>query len=382
MITRLTCRRQLFILAPLLLVIISSCKKDDFSATSANSIGIIRSTNSFVKGQVRLGIYEMDSSIYKLLYMGVTKIGTKSINYGLVFDTGSGGMEIDANGIVPPSMITSSGFDFTGDSTVVNGITITSEESIFIYGADNASRSTVYGNLAYASVTIGEEDGNIVIKRLPFFMYYKAVDAAGKQLPAHSFDILGVSPEYDIIFGNNEHITSPFSYFDPGNGLIKGFKMAALGTNNFSADGTYVPDAVIVGLTLSDLSSPGLIISPLSQTQLQGDLPFIQSTINYDNKSVSASVIFDTGTDPYNYIPDKTATASILLLQPGQPVSLATTSGFKYNYTTSATGNLTYIENPVTSGASFSIMGLSFFLNNDYLLDYTHHQMGFRNHVN
>lgn len=373
-----TYRLPLYILAPLLLVIISSCRKDGLAVISANTG---RSANVFANGPVKLGIYEMDSSIYKLLYMGVTKIGTKSINYGLVFDTGSGGMEIDANGIVPSSMITSSGFDFTGDSTVVNGITITSEESTFIYGDDNASRCTVYGNLAYAPVTIGDDDGNVVIERLPFFIYYKAVDATGKLLPAHSFDILGVSPEYDIIFGNNDHITSPFSYYDPGNNFIKGFKMAALGNNNFSSDGTYVPGAVTVGLSSSDISSPGMTMSPLSQTQIQGDLPFIQSTINYNNKSVSASVIFDTGTDPYTYIQDKTATASISLLQPGQPVSLATPSGFNYSYTTSATDNLTYIENPATSGASFSIISLDFFMNNEYLLDYTHHQMGFRNSV-
>jgi hypothetical protein len=76
--TRLTCYRQLFILAPLILVIISSCKEDDPSVTSANSIGIMRSTNSFTKGQVKLGIHEMDSSIYKLLYMVSLKLALKA----------------------------------------------------------------------------------------------------------------------------------------------------------------------------------------------------------------------------------------------------------------------------------------------------------------
>ena len=68
----------------------------------------------------------------------------------------------------------------------------------------------------------------------PFFLYYKADDGKGNTFAPHEFDVLGVSSEYDVTFPNNAHITSPFNYFDPGEGLIKGFKMPALGTNSFS----------------------------------------------------------------------------------------------------------------------------------------------------
>lgn len=311
--------------------------------------------------------------------MNVSKIGTQTVNYGLVFDTGSGGMVIDANGILPPSMITATGFNFTGDSTVVNGITITSETATVEYGADNNSLTKVYGNLAYASVTIGETNGNIVIARLPFFLYYKGVDANGIVQPQHYFDVLGVSPQYDITFSNNAYITSPFSYFDPGTGLTKGFKMAALGTSNFSLNGNYVPGVVTLGLTPADLSSSsGFTMSQLSFTQADGYYPAIPATITYKSKNVAAQVLFDTGTEPYSYIEDRTASGTSLLPQ-NTSVNVAASSGFNYAYTVSATDNLTYVENPATTGGQISIMSLEYFLTGEYLIDFTNHRLGLKN---
>ena len=80
----------------------------------------------------KFGLYEADSSIYKLVYTFVSKIGTKDVSsadYDLLFDTGSGGLVIDAHGIIPGSMISSTGISFSGDSTVVNGITIYNQKS-------------------------------------------------------------------------------------------------------------------------------------------------------------------------------------------------------------------------------------------------------------
>ncbi len=142
-------------------------------------------------------------------------------------------MVMDANGILPASMITSSGFTFTGDSTVVNGVTVTNQIATVEYGDDSASVSKVYGNQAFADVTVGDNNGNVVIKRLAFLIYYKATDAGGTAYPEHEFDTFGVNEEYDVTFPNNDFITSPFSYFDPGNGLTRGFKSYPLNAADF-----------------------------------------------------------------------------------------------------------------------------------------------------
>lgn len=360
----------LLISVSFLLLAIASCKKNN----NNNNGSIIPPATPTM-----LGLYGADSSIYKLLLIAVSKIGTQPVNYGLVFDTGSGGMVLDANGILPASMITSTGFNFTGDSTVVNGVTVTSQTAIVEYGNDSASVSKVYGNQAFADVTVGDNNGSVVIKRLAFLIYYKAVDAGGTVYPAHDFDTFGVNEEYDVTFPNNDFITSPFSYFDPGNGLTRGFKMAQLNAANFSLNATYIPGAITLGLTAADLSSS----SGFTTTQLpffagEGYGPINQATVTYNNKSFQSFILFDTGTDPYSYIEDPTLVGNLKLLPANTAITADLNFGFNYNYTTTTTDNLTFVENPTTSGANISIMGLEAFLNIEFMIDFTDHKLGLK----
>ncbi len=367
-------KKLLFIAGSLLLFFVASCKKDNNNNNNNKQNVTPTATPKTI------GFYGVDSSIYKVLLMNISQIGTQPTNYDLIFDTGSGGLVIDANGILPASMITSTGFNFTGDSTVVGGVTITNQTQIVEYGDDNATTSKVYGNLAYANVTVGDQNGNIVVKRLPFFIYYKAVNSKGVVDPIpHDFDVLGVSSEYDITFDNNAYITSPFSYYDPGTGLTKGFKMTALGTSAFSQDGTYDPD-VTLGLTAADLSSGGFSLSPLQFETGEGYLPIFKAKLAYGGgASFTGYVLFDTGTEPYSYLQDPSAGTNPVLLSSGSNVSISLTNAtFQYSYTTSNNDNLTYIENPTNSGSVVSVVSLDFFENNSYLLDFQNNQLGLK----
>src|ERR1700694_182317 len=88
----------IFVALLFIVMLISACKKDNHTPTPTPAPASLAT----------LGLYELDSSIYKRVFIVVTKVGTKTVNYPLVFDTGSAGMTIDANGILPASMITSS----------------------------------------------------------------------------------------------------------------------------------------------------------------------------------------------------------------------------------------------------------------------------------
>jgi hypothetical protein len=360
--------KSLAVLSAGFLMLMASCKKDSKSSQVTPAIAT----------PTTLGVYGVDSSIYKELLMAISKIGTQTVNYDLIFDTGSGGMVIDGNGIVPASMMTSSGFNFTGDSTVVNGITITKQTSMIEYGADSASLTKVYGNLAYAPVTLGDVNGNTVITRLPFFIYYKAVDNNGTKFSPHDFDIFGVSNEYDITFANNVYITSPFYYFKPGNGLTNGFKMGKLNSASFSYNGTYDP-IISLGLTSSDLSSSsGFTMSQLYFYAGDGYAPIIPATVTYNGKSVSTQILFDTGTDPFNYIEDPTLKGGVITLPSNSPLKVTTTAGFSYSFTTSDTDNLTFVENPNTAGGGVTVLSLENFLNIQYMLDFTNNKLGLK----
>ncbi|WP_040626191.1 pepsin/retropepsin-like aspartic protease family protein [Mucilaginibacter paludis] len=323
---------------------------------------------------VKLGLYEYASGSNKRIFIPITQIGNKPVTYYGIFDTGSTGMTIDATDILPASMITSNGIQFTGDSVNINGITVTSQQATISYG-DLLSSTKEYGYLAYAPVTLGDANGKITTKRIPFFLYYKIIDETGKQLAAHSSDVFGVGPGVSYA---NKAIASPLSYFDLRTGTTNGFKLATLNTSGFNSNGTYVADLLTIGLTGADLSSAGFIIHPLSNLGSGGYSPNIPATITYNGKSISAQVLFDTGTPSITIIEDRTANA-LGSLPANSVVTVTTNKGFTYQYTTNSTGNLTAVQNPNNSGDTRTIFSLDFFISNEYLTDYSNHQIGLKN---
>lgn len=323
-----------------------------------------------------LGLYEYASGTNKRIFLPITKVGTQAVTYYGIFDTGSTGLTLDANGILPASMITSSGITVSGDSVLVNGITVTSKTSVMSYG-DKTSLTKEYGNLAYATITLGDQAGNITTKRIPFFLYYKIQNVTtGAIAAAHSADVFGVGPGSSYAFSA---IASPLSYFTTTTGQTSGFKLATLGSIGFTSTGTYVAGLLTIGLIGADLSSSsGFIMHPLTYNSTAGYLSNIPATITYGSQSTSGQVLFDTGTPSVSIIEDNKATG-VGALPANTLVTVTTNKGFVYSYTTSSTANLTSIENPNITGDYRTIFALDFFVTNEYLVDYTNHQIGLKN---
>ena len=347
-----------FILAGL----ITSCKKDHTAAPTPVPIAT-------------LGLYEAQSTIYRRVYIPVSKIGTVEHIYYSVFDTGSSAMTMDADGLIPASMITSSGITITGDSLLVNGITVTKQTATLTYG-DATSGTKEYGNLAYAIITIGDANGSVTTKRIPFFLYYKAVDTkTGTKLGAHENDVFGVGPNTSF---SGLAMASPLSYFTTAANVTQGFKLSKFNKTAYSASGTYVADLLTIGLVPNDLTSAGFIMHSLAHTSA-GYSPNIPATINYNGKSIQGSLLFDTGTPAFVNIEDPNAATNQTTLPANTPVSITTTSGFSYQYTTTSDDNLTQVLNPSFTNDPRTIFSIDFFADNEFLLDYTNHRIGLKN---
>ncbi|MDB5031650.1 hypothetical protein [Mucilaginibacter sp.] len=347
-----------------------SCKKDN-TVPPANTIS---DPVNFAK----LGLYEQIGGSTRRIFIAISQIGSQPLAspYGLVFDTGSTGMTIDANGILPASMITANGLIVAGDSVNVNGITVTSQQALITYGGVDGSVQE-YGNLAYATVQLGDGHGSITTPRIPFFIYYKIVNTTtGKPLAAHSADVFGVGPGVSY---TSRLIGSPLSYFKLGANITNGFRLAVLPSSGFNTTATYVPDLLYIGLTPKDLSGSNFIMHTLSYNAISGYLPNITSTVTYGGTSTSASILFDTGTPTTSIIENSAATANVANLPINTVVSFTTSQGFNYQYTVTSTANATEVENPSYSLDTRTIFSIDFFLNNEYLLDYTNHRIGLKN---
>ena len=346
-----------------LIILAESCSKDKV---------IVKPV--VTNNQVTLGLYQYGADSGRRVFIPITKVGTQTVNYLSVFDTGSAGMTIDAHDIIPASMITNSGFNFTGDSVVVNGITITSQQSVISFG-NNTGLTKEYGNLAYASITIGDQNGNTSAKRVPIFLYYKVVNSGKAVTLTHTLDIFGVEPGSSSA---NAAINSPLNYFNNNSAVTNGFRLAALKSNSFGIQPTYVASLLTIGLTSSDLTTDGFIMHPFSTANgvISANIP---STITYNGQSVSTNVLFDTGTPFISTIENRFAVNATGQLPANTVVTITTNMGFTYTYTTTSTTNLTAVANPSVTGDYRTIFGIDFFTGNEYLTDYTNRQIGLKN---
>lgn len=359
---------QVLLLAFALTISFTACKKNGTSPG-----GTVEPPPSPL---ATLGLYQYGDGTNKRIFIPISQIGTQKVTYYSIFDTGSSGMTVDANGLLPASMITSNGIQVTGDSVVVNGITVTNKTATMSYG-DLTGSTKEYGNLAYAPITIGNSAGTVTTKRIAFFLYYKIVDGNGKELPQHSADVFGVGPSTGFTYSA---IVSPLNGFTLPAKVASGFKLAKLPATNFNTTGAFVTNLLTIGLVPDDLaSSSGFIMHPLTLGSIGGYSPNIPATVTYGGTSVAAQILFDTGNPSVSIIENSKETRTLGKLPANTQVTITTNKGFVYKYTTTNTGNLTQIQNPNISGDYRTIMSLDFFIDNQILTDYTNHQIGLKN---
>ena len=360
-----------FLLAVLFFTI-TACKKKSDDTPAPAIVYKPLATLDLVK-------YAPTTSTNKRIFMPVTKVGTASITItSLVFDTGSAGMTFDANGTIPASMITDNGITFTGDSVVINGITITSTQGIMSYG-DATGTTREYGYLAYAPITIGDANGTATANRVPMFLYYKITDGNGVKYTGgpHANDVFGVGPGVSYA---SKLILSPLTYFTMPAGVTSGFRITALGTTGFTSTGTYATSSLVLGLIPADLSTAsGFIMHPFGTSTYYTYTANIPATITFNGNSIAATVLFDSGTPSVTVIEDKNASSTIGSLAAGTTVTVTTSKGFTYTYVTASTGNLTAVQNPNNTQDTRTVFALDFFQYNEYLTDYTNHQIGLKN---
>lgn len=346
-------------------LIFSSCSKSTPGET-VNSVSAIKPISAIKLSGVVV------SGVSKKLTISVSTVGVVPVAKDVTVSTIGAGLEIDAQGILPASMITSSGIAVTGDSILYNGITVTNKTFVVTHG-DLLSNTKLYGNLAYATITFGDGATMLTTLRIPFFLYYKALEPSGTQMAAHAADLFGIGPGFS---NGSKSIASPLSYLPITGGQISGFKLSLV---NFNSN-TSQCALLTVGLTPSDLeASAGFNLHPLSPLISGGYANYVTGTIVYNGTTFIGPMAFSTGYTSSSVIQDPKFTgAGYSSLAANSSVRIVTNNGFNYLYTVSNAANATVIEAPTNSGENRSIFGIDFFVNNEFLVDYTNHQIGLK----
>lgn len=365
-----------------LIFVLNSCRKNDATLSADQA------STSVISSPVVLDLLpaQNQSAGDRRLFMPVVQVGTNKTGFTLIFDTGSEGIVFSATALFPASLIADTGMVINSpDSAVIDGITITSVKVSSTYGEPPATR-TFYGNIAYASMVLGDQAGSVITERLPFMLVYKGVNnqtGAAVAVDSSSNGIAGVissgftAGEASAIVTTRANIKSPLNYLDYSGNVYAGFMLEPLSGIGWTAtpSNATTPASKLLTIGLTQATESGFSLQ--TQRLDAGNVydPDIVGTIGYNSQSIAnSSVVFDTGT-PVGFDIYNASEGGSTQLPAGEAVQLSTGQGFDYSYTTDAVIYQTIVS---STGQTRSIFGIDFFLNNYYLLDYTNHYIGLK----
>lgn len=314
------------------------------------------------------------------LYLPIRYIGTAKVKLKVVFDTGSQGLILDAKRLLPASLVADTGIVIGDkDSLVLNGITVTRTKTKSRYGG---TRSYA-GNIAYASIVIGDKMGQVRTKKMPFILVYHGVyDLTGKpaQVDQHCDGIAGVSSGGEMKVGlvlKRENVVSPFNYLSFGNRVEAGFILAPLDRVKWervsSMEGKSAVPLLTVGIT--EQEKEGFVLH--RQQTLNGRFyPYVKGIISYSGLVISPSyVLFDSG-NPAGGVIYEPDTAKKGRLNAGVAIRFVSDEGAIYDYAANNSDYKTTLDS--RKSKSVSIIGISFFLEHSFMLNYSSHTIGIK----
>ncbi|WP_435256486.1 hypothetical protein ACSBLW_10005 [Thioclava sp. FR2] len=163
----------------------------------------------------------------RLVHVPLMKLGDKEIGQPLLLDTGSSGMSIDCEFVLPKEMCSLDGIKIDQE-TSINGIVVTTQKVEAHYGG-----SIHYGHLARAKVWLGDETASVSTEQpISFMIRTKVVRRSDGQVVGGKLwpkGMLGISPigRVDV----KGEITSPLNAVAVPEGLHKGYSIGDLGSD-------------------------------------------------------------------------------------------------------------------------------------------------------
>ena len=377
----------------------------------ANVTNIAVVCNTAFSTPTTLGVIPVgpSSSGYRVL-LPISMVGDSNVVLSAVLDTGSGGTVLNALDIFPPSMVSASGFIFPAGQTSMTyeGITVTNVGAVRTYGGQSTEMTMDSGNIGFAQLTF-ESGASIATKAVPIlFVYQTNVNGVAKGSTSLS-NLVGVNataspftvPNSVLPAGSSPPycspsttttclVASPFRYFTFTATASEGFVLNKVTLNNCSSTpvgSCPVQNALVLGLN-SDLTSG------FNTTQLTGcttpNSPDLQDemvcsqvvqgvTVASGGASFSGPAIFDSGEPDIRLSVPQGSNFPVTpsTLASGTIVSVTTPSGFAYQFST-GTGYLTTGVVQADDNSDFSNLGIEFFTQNSFLLNYANGVEGWK----
>ncbi|WP_374373184.1 hypothetical protein [Dongia sp.] len=302
----------------------------------------------------------------RMLYVKVLTLGQRAVNQPLLFDTGSVGVTIDCDVVLPAKLCSTEGIAVSRE-TEVNGITVTTRKIVARYGTYDE-----YGHLAFATLEFGSPLRPVKTDRpMPFLIRYKKVRRDTGEIvggPLWPKGIFGISPVGSQADG---HLKSVFDFLTFGAGVDRGYVVAPIGTQwractNEAAD---CPEVTSFEVGILDRVRSGFAARPMRASPSDHFWPLIDTclTIDVDGTPNCLPTLFDTGNSTIVVGGDDRPPAAIGTLLTVDIPSVATWR-ITANYDPEIEFNAT---------SDVHVIGIRYFEKNSLLIDLERDEVGF-----
>jgi hypothetical protein len=229
----------------------------------------------------------------RMLYVNIHALGDQKVDQPVLFDTGSAGLTIACEVVLPAKMCSEDGIRITKD-TEINGIVVTTKRVVAFYGSYEE-----HGNVARAKVTIGTSQNSVTTSSaIRLLIRYKKVRISDRRIvggPLWPKGMFGASPIGGI--GPDQSIQSPLNSVEVGDGLHQGYVVRPVGRSwsictNEEGNCPVVP-ALQIGIAPNDRDL--FYFSKIGRANPRHNFPTIAACLEFRNFSSCKPTLFDTG---------------------------------------------------------------------------------------
>ncbi len=333
-------------------------------ATSAQSGDERSSTVPLIKLE-----YPGKPTNIRMLYVKVISLGDHAVNQPLLLDTGSSGMTIDCESVLPSNICSDKGINITQDQAI-DGVTVTTREVVMKYAIYDE-----YGNLAYARLTFGSPGSPVSTNvSVPFLLRYKTVRRSTGEIvggPLWPKGVFGISPVGGG--GPDDVIKSPIDFVNVGTNLHRGYSLSPIGTKwkVCTNEGGNCPQVKALNIGVSEEMKKGFSVQRWKEASWRYNFPTVDSCLSWGSTPICHPTLYDTGNSTIMVVGD--ASKPRTSLSTGTKVLVKTEGLDDWNFTT------TYKpEVEIVPGLEHNVVGIRYFEKNSLLLDFETREIGLR----
>lgn len=305
----------------------------------------------------------------RMLYVRVLALGNRRVDVPLLFDTGSAGITIACESVLPTHYCSTDGIKIK-KNLELDGLTVTTRRIVSQYGTYDE-----YGNLAFARIRFGSEASSVTSSEaVPLLIRYKKVRRATGEVvggPLWPKGIFGVSPVGAQADG---FLRSPIEAIDVPPGWHRGYRLSPIGAawRACTNEQRNCPEVAALYLGVDEAARKSFALAKLGKVKSQHYLPFVEACVAWLDQTVCRPTIYDTGNSTIMIAGEPPAGAGPSLAV-GTDVSVTGPDARAWRFTT-----LYQPEVEFAPHMDIHLIGIRYFETNSLLVDVDAQEIGIR----